>query len=59
MFLTLSRLQAIYFVFSNPANNFFNTFLILVLQKNNGPSLMYTGEDKGYIFCQESALKYS
>ena len=24
IFLTLSRLQTIYFVFSNPANNFFN-----------------------------------
>ena len=39
-FLALSRLQTIYFVFSDPTNNFFfNISHVHPLQKNNGPSV--------------------
>ena len=39
MFLfTQSRLQIVYFVFSDPADSFFSIFLT-PLQKNNAPSL--------------------
>ena len=41
-FLTLSRLQTIYFVFSDPVNNLFQYFSYPSLQKNNGASLMLT-----------------
>ena len=38
-FLTLSRLQTIYFLFSDPVKQFFLTFLMIIpaLQKKNGP----------------------
>ena len=35
----LSRLQIIYFVFSDPADSFFQYFSPLPLKKNNVPSL--------------------
>ena len=37
IFLTLSRLQTIYFLFSDPENNFFNGFHTCPSKKNNGP----------------------
>ena len=48
-FSTLSRLQTIYFVFSDSVNNFFK-YLSYPLQKNNGPSLnFFASETKKYI----------
>ena len=40
-FLEKSCLQAIYFVFLGPANNFSIFFIPPPLQKNNGPSLIF------------------